>query len=65
MYMLKAKDSCIAKIMPYNHSLHSQWEAGFMLTLTLCLMPYIKLWWHSEWGGQADEWAQRAHPRHI
>lgn len=36
--------------MPYNHSLHSQWEVGFMLILRPCLMPYIKLWWHSKWG---------------
>lgn len=49
-YIPKAKDFCITKIMPYNHSLHSQWEAGFMLILTPCLMPYIKLWWHSKWG---------------
>lgn len=36
--------------MPYNHSLRSQREVGFILTLNPCLMPYIKLWWHSKWG---------------
>ncbi len=36
--------------MPYNHSLHSQWEVGFIFVLNPCLMPYIKLWWHSKWG---------------
>lgn len=46
----KLKDFCITKIIPYNHSLHSQWEVGFMLILRPCLMPYIKLWWHSKWG---------------
>lgn len=46
----KLKDFCITKIMPYNHSLHSQWEVGFIFILNPCLMPYIKLWWHSKWG---------------
>lgn len=45
----KLKDFCITKIMPYNHSLHSQREVGFILIPNPCLMPYIKLWWHSKW----------------
>lgn len=45
----KLKDFCITKIMPYNHSLHSHWEVGFIFILNPCLIPYIKLWWHSKW----------------
>lgn len=45
----KLKDFCITKIMSYNHPLHSQWEVGFIFILNPCLMPYIKLWWHSKW----------------
>lgn len=35
--------------MSSNHPLHSQWEVGFIFILNPCLMPYIKLWWHSKW----------------
>lgn len=46
---MTGEDFCITKITPNNHTLHSQWEVGFIFILNPCLMPYIKLWWHSKW----------------
>lgn len=40
---MKVKGFCITKIIPYSHSLRSQWEVGFIFILSPFLMPCIKL----------------------